>query len=299
MYCSCLYLCPVERFCRCRTRNKAFFILIQSLKDHLHILNSQSGLLDDSKNAKDVASFFDDHSEEYQRKYSKNDTFYKYFFFERLQKATEDFDFNGRKILDVGSGTGGLYDYLNERGDNFELFEATDISDGMLSKSNLPKSNKHVGDILDIELNKSYDFIFMLGVTTYIEPSHLAKQFSKLFEHLSEQGHLIVTYTNRSSLDIWLRKILLPLARLFASRNRILSQSFETYFHTSSSFARLLPVNLKAVKRKGLNHTFFPVSRITPKTSVFLASCISRFPESMLKSFLSSDIILECKKEKK
>ena len=64
------------------------------------------------KQQEQVKDFFDGHAPNYKQKYTKQDTYYDYFFYERLAAATQNISFAQKSILDIGTGTGALYDYL-------------------------------------------------------------------------------------------------------------------------------------------------------------------------------------------
>lgn len=243
-----------------------------------------------------VATFFDNHSSTYSSKYGDNTKFYTYFFYERLNKSTQGFEFHNSRILDVGSGTGALYDYLLEKRHSIKEFVATDISTGMLEESNVPPKNKYIGELQDVQFDgKTFDYVFMLGVTTYLSPENTKQQLKKISNLLDEDGILIITYTNKHSIDIIIRNLLSPIARFFSSKNRIISQSFSTFYY-GPEFKKLLPKNLELIQKFGLNHTVFPFSRLLPGLSVWLARKIHVLKESKIKYFLSSDILIVCKK---
>lgn len=250
------------------------------------------------KNEESVRDFFDDHAPEYKSKYERKNRFYEYFFYERLEKATQGIDFSGKRILDIGAGTGPLYDFLASKGiADFESYDATDLSSGMLEKSNIPPENRKVGEFLDLEIEGRYDLIFMLGVSTYLEPVSMKEHVAKISKSLAPDGMFIVTFTNRKSLDIQIRNLLSPIIRLFAGKNRIIAQSFETWFYSRRKAQEILATEFEIINVKGLNHTFFPFSRVLPGISILLAKKLSLLRENGLKFWLSSDLIFLTRKD--
>lgn len=240
------------------------------------------------ENTVEVEKFFDSHAKDYSKKYSRDDLFYEYFFYERLEKVTQDLDFSNKRILDIGAGTGALYDYLtNELSLKTIDYTATDISAGMLNQSNIPAEKRMVGDFDVLQFSRNYDFIFMLGVTTYMDKEMISKTFDKINSLLSPEGRLIVTFTNKRSLDIFLRSLFRPIAKLFSGKNAILSQGFETYYYSESEVFKMVPNGMETKKVVGLNHTFFPLSRLIPNISVRLAKKIDKTK----KMALSSDLL--------
>lgn len=241
-----------------------------------------------------VRDFFDGHAPDYKKKYGRKDKFYEYFFFERLEKATASIDFKGKRILDIGAGTGPLYDYLIDNDLNtFESYEATDISKGMLDQSNVPEGNRYPGDFLEIDFKGNYDLIFMLGVSTYLSEQQMKIYVDKIKSLLAPNGCFIVTFTHLNSLDIRIRQLLTPIARLFAKDDKVISQSFETKFYSNGKSQKLFSNDFKIERVDGLNHTIFPVSRIAPSLSIRIARLISKLRESFLKRFLSSDLLFK------
>lgn len=239
-----------------------------------------------------VRDFFDGHASDYKKKYGRKDKFYEYFFFERLEKATSSIDFQDKWILDIGAGTGPLYDYLVEKNLNtFRSYEATDISKGMLDQSNIPNENRYPGDFLEIDFKGKYDLIFMLGVSTYLSEQQMEVYVNKVQSLLVPGGSFIVTFTHLNSLDIRIRQLLTPAVRLFAKDDKVISQSFKTKFYSHRKSKALFMQDFKIDTVEGLNHTVFPISRIAPSLSIRIARLISKLRESFFKRFLSSDLL--------
>lgn len=243
-----------------------------------------------------VKDFFDGHAKEYKTKYSRENAFYEYFFYERLEEATRNLEFDGKSILDVGSGTGPLYDYLIEQKARFSSFVATDISPEMLAQSNVPENNRHPGNFAELTITQGFDFVFMLGVTTYLSSNDLKAYFEKVESLLKPGGQFIVTFTNQSSLDIWMRGLLSPLRKLMAGKNRVLAQDFSTWYYTKQEASKSIPSNLTIEKVIGINHTIFPFSRLLVGLSVTIARRIHRWKNSSFKLWLSSDFLMVVRK---
>ncbi len=150
-----------------------------------------------------AARFFDEVSGTYRDKYTARSPFHQYFFNERLEKATRGLDLSDSVVLDIGGGTGDLYAYLVQRFPQMR-FHATDVSAGMLAQSPVPAERKFVGHAYDHTFaTRSFDVIFMLGVTTYLAPEELEKNLAFMAaslkawracgDHLHQQarvGHL-------------------------------------------------------------------------------------------------------------
>ncbi len=244
-----------------------------------------------------VRDFFDDHASAYRAKYQLNDKFYNYFFFERLDKATKGISFSNKHILDIGAGTGPLYDYLLDKGmSDFKNYHATDISSGMLESSMIPKKDRFVGDFTTLDFEHKYDLIFMLGVSTYLTVEQMQNHINKVEELLANGGIFIVTFTNDHSLDIFLRKLLTPIFKIFSGKDKIISQEFSTKYYSRLEIKELLKGNLMLGSTEGLNHTIFPISRIFKSLSIRIARTVATLKEGRAKYFLSSDLLIKAKK---
>ena len=244
-----------------------------------------------------VREFFEGHAQEYNAKYSGDNKFYNYFFYERLDKATDGLELHEKSILDIGAGTGPLYDYLiASKKDTFESYTGTDISDGMLKQSNIPIPNQIPGDFLQIDFQKQFDLIFMLGVSTYISPDNMKTYIKKMKSLLKPEGTFIITFTNKHSIDIFIRNLFSPIHKLIAGKSRVMSQSFKTYYYSKKEIQKLLE-DFMEEKIETLNHTIFPISRLFPRFSIFVARNLFSKTTGRLRRLLSSDLLVFTRKK--
>ena len=96
--------------------------------------------------------------------------------------------FNPKLVLDVGCANGTIMKCLYDKGIKSEGVE---ISQFYLSKAPAEiKENIHLGDIMEIDLEKKYDFILGLDIFEHLNPNKLTKCIKKLFSLLSEEGYL-------------------------------------------------------------------------------------------------------------
>jgi len=110
-----------------------------------------------------VSSYFDEISPGYSARYGDQNPFHSYFFRQRLKAATDGFVFDRKTVLDIGAGTGALYDELIRRCPMVDSF-ACDISPQMLAQSAIPPQRAFVGRVSEIALPRdSFDFIYSLG----------------------------------------------------------------------------------------------------------------------------------------
>jgi len=110
-----------------------------------------------------VSSYFDEISPGYSARYGDQNPFHSYFFRQRLKAATDGFVFDRKTVLDIGAGTGALYDEMIRRCPTVDYF-ACDISPQMLAQSAIPPQRAFVGRVSEIALPRdSFDFIYSLG----------------------------------------------------------------------------------------------------------------------------------------
>ncbi|MBN2725419.1 MAG: class I SAM-dependent methyltransferase [Deltaproteobacteria bacterium] len=243
------------------------------------------------KQSEQVKSFFDKHAPNYAKKYKSHDEFYNYFFFERLENALLNLELEEKKILDIGCGTGGLYDYLISEELNFESYYGCDISSGMIESSNIPYDNRFVGNVWDTELSDhQFNLIFMLGVTTYMEKDILTRNLQFIKEKLTTDGVAIITFTNKLSIDNLTRNLLKIPVKVIGGKERIANQKFKKFFYTTDEVQEIIQPDFNVQNIKWLNHTFFPASRIFPSFSIRLAKWISGF--NINKEWISSDFMI-------
>lgn len=246
----------------------------------------------------EVEGFFNEIAVDYKSKYSSADAFHHYFFNERLAEATKEFDFKDKKILDVGAGTGDLYDYLIRLEPTVDYY-AVDVAANMLEQSRIPLQNRFVGFCYEVEFPlKTFDYIFMLGVTTYLDDEEINKTFDFIYSSLAESGKAIVTFTNQSSMDWKSRKVFKLLAKNFMSKRYVLSQEFKIYPRTLPEIKKIFQEHFQVEDIRWLNHTIFPFNQVMKKLSVKTAEKLHQKlkSESFLK-LLSSDFLLVLSKK--
>jgi len=246
----------------------------------------------DQKNK--VAAFFDRISGGYRARYGSQNPFHSYFFRERLRAATEEFEFENKTVLDIGAGTGPLYDHLASYPEID--YYACDISPKMLAQSHIPAGRAFVGKATEIQFPKDkFDFIFLLGVTTYQTPDELKETLGFVRDRLAPNGRAILSFTNRSSADHLLRKILRGAVAL--APDGVLGQAFTTYAYRLNEVSDMADVYDLLVKRiVYLNQTFSPFNTLLPRASVALARRLSRTCPASVLPFCSADYLLVLEK---
>ncbi len=242
---------------------------------------------------KKVSQFFDSISRDYAGRYSSSDAYYRYYFNQRLKAATEGFDFEGKTILDIGAGTGQLYDFITKKTSAFQ-YHACDISPAMLDKSAIPKSYRFIGTVFEFPFTQQkFDFVFMLGVTTYINKPEFKKMLALLENKINRKGFLVISFTNRNSWDYKIRQGIQFFAKNKFFRKKTIGQTFKSEGYKYSEVEKLMSARFKIKKLVWLNQTFFPLNRLFPRPSVFVAKILKRNALfSKLLPFLSDDFLV-------
>lgn len=241
-----------------------------------------------------ASEFFDSVSDRYKEKYGKKSAFHHYFFNQRLQKTLHGLDLSDKDVLDIGSGTGDLYDEVIVHWPTTRFF-ATDISGGMLAQSLVPNDHKFVGHGYDNHFTtKKFDLITMLGVTTYMDDEELEKNLAFIAKSLKPNGQVIVSFTNSHALDLWLRNLAKPILGLAGKKNKVMTSGVPIYPRSAaiarSTFARYF----NSIELELLNQTVFPFSRLLPKPAIVIAKWIDQLPgNAAWKRWLSSDLLIK------
>lgn len=246
-----------------------------------------------SQQHEEAARFFDRVSSTYRDKYADQSPFHRYYFNERLEKATRGLDLHGKDVLDIGSGTGNLFDHLIERFPDMRFF-ATDVSAGMLAQSRVPDERQSLGHAYEHTFPvRTFDAIFLLGVTTYLSPDELEKNLAFIARSLKPGGVAVITFTNKHGLDTLLRELVRLPMRLFGSKERVLSSGLRTRNYAIGEVRRLLAPHLRIVREDVHNHTVFPFGALLPGPSIAWARRLARRPSTPAwLRFLSSDLMV-------
>lgn len=250
------------------------------------------------KHTKQVEGYFDTIAQDYHRRYTDHDSYLSYFFTERLLLAVDGLDLDEKDILDVGAGTGNLYDHVVLRATPAS-YHATDISAAMLSESNIPEESRYVGTLDTIVgLSSDYDYIFCLGVTTYMDSAAIDRLIHYAHEHLRPDGLLIISFTNSQGADHTIRSLLRPVAHLLGKRDKLLGQHFAIYATSVSKVVKKYKEYFTPIEINELNLSITGWSRLFPKSSARLAQKYQKnIKNKAIRKFLSSDFLLRLEKK--
>lgn len=248
-----------------------------------------------------VRDYFNRIAGDYSTRYASRDPYYRYFFQERLGEALGDETGFQGKVLDIGAGTGPLYDQL-QRVSPQVRYLGLDISEEMLIHSNIPPENRKVGEFPQATGQAApFDRIYCLGVTTYLDPASLQRVLQGMSEQLEVGGEAIVTFTNRASIDSLSRLLMSKIKYLPGIRHllkdRVFGQDFTVHEVSLGQLKGLLPANLELSYVAYLNHTLTPINRIFPRPSVTLG----RFLHPLIRNirflgFLSTDFLVRLRR---
>lgn len=101
----------------------------------------------------------------------------------RYEELTQIGDLNGAKILDIGCGLGGFYEYcVQDKGFKNIKYKGIDLVDGMieLAQQKYPDAVFATQDILKKEISKDYDYIFFCGVfNVNMDDAYMEKCYSR------------------------------------------------------------------------------------------------------------------------
>jgi cyclopropane fatty-acyl-phospholipid synthase-like methyltransferase len=168
----------------------------------------------------------------------------------------------------------------------------------MLAASRIPADRQFVGTLADVVLSASqFDYIFLLGVTTYIGDEDLTDTLITVHELLAPEGRAIVTFTNRTSADWMMRRMIRKIPGIRRRKQFVLAQEFPTYARSMTEIERIISELFSIERSVGLNHTVFPFNQLLKRPSVRIAKRIHRSRNGAEKLLLSSDILVELAKK--
>jgi len=241
----------------------------------------------------ELARFFDKLSRGYNSRYSKSHPYLNWFFSDRILKSIPCNFPTGSKVLDIGAGTGALYDYLITH-DHVIDYYAVDISFGMLSESSIPIERRFVGSVYDVpSINQCYDSIFCLGVTSYLTQDEVVPFIEWQKDHV-DNGFVIVSFSNRYSVGMFFYLVFKWVLSFLRFNNNVIGlQSSFSYLSISEALELFDGFECEISL---LNQGVFPLTKIFPRLSVFLAvHFFSRLPFHIQK-FFSSDFLIKAKR---
>lgn len=231
-----------------------------------------------------VSRYFDQIAGDYRRRYDLSARpYHRYLHHQRLKIAMAGLHFEGKRILDVGAGTGSLYDAICKQVSEPEYF-ACDVSGEMLRQSNIPESRRAVGALGEVTLpHASFDLAFMLGVSTYLDAVQLNETLRAITANLAPGGVFVISFTNPRSLDWHLRSLI----RRFWRGRGVIGQSFETHGYLPEA----VPLPLRLVRAEWYNFSLTPLNTLLPAASARIAEWGDRRLPEALRRPVCADIV--------
>jgi len=240
-----------------------------------------------------VSQFFNGIASTYRARLDGTRPFLSYFFAQRLQLAITGLSLAHQKILDVGAGTGVLFDYLQEKAIPNQYF-ACDSAEQMLGQSHIPLENRMVGNIHQLPLSwGSFDYIFLLGVSSYMSTETFEQTLPEAARRLDKEGQLIVSFTHQGGLDYRWRSIIHRLIPKGERRKGVITQAFQVQAYTPSAIAELASTHFQIKTIKWLPPVIPGLHHLSPQLAIFLSKFLDRYLSIIfLRRLLSSDFII-------
>lgn len=234
-----------------------------------------------------VKDLFDRLAPTYRERYSSKQPYHRALHLSRLERATAGLDLAGKNILDLGAGTGGLYDFLSQQGIDF-FYTGCDLSARMLAQSNIPVHQQICGHFLEVPLPENhFDFVFLLGFTSYLSGEEWSGTAALLSRVLRPGGMAVISFTNRQSLDYRLRLLvrrIFPVKKL--APDKIIGQSF--VLQAFSPEQSHLP-GFRAESPVWFNPALFPLQYLLPTLGAFLSR---RWPQRFFPRLFFGDFLV-------
>ena len=240
--------------------------------------------------SKNRLQFFDEMAANYKGRFTDQFPFLFYFYNQRLVAACRDLSFHEEtRLIDYGAGTGFLYDYLLSDDYSLSNYIGIDISADMLNQSKIPVSQREVGGLDRLKKQQAQDYIFSLGVTTYMTEIELVEFLGIVREKLQKDGSLIISFTNKQSLDFKIISTLRQLMPKQWTRKQSLGYPSVLAFSPTEATELLAKSGFRINQMIFLNQTVFPLNRLFPRLAVFIAQ---RFLSKSRRPFWSSDFLI-------
>ena len=237
--------------------------------------------------------FFDSVANDYSKRYRSEDN-RSIFFNNRLNFSLNNEDFKNKSVLDIGAGSGIIYHSLKNV---ISKYTGCDISEKIMREGGIPKKfYKVIDNNLEVLLkDKKYDYIFMLGVTTYLSKKQF-ESYIKQIKNCSNNGtKIIISYSLKNYIHIFWRQFLTflsnKLLKPFFNKKRFLVNSGikMTYFEVKDCFD--ISNNLKVYDYNYQNIFLPPFDRIFPRVILSLIDIAANklFGQTFMR-YLGSDI---------
>ena len=240
--------------------------------------------------------FFDSVAYNYSKRYGSEDK-RSIFFNNRLRFSLNGEYFSNKSILDIGAGSGVIYHNLKNI---VSKYTACDISEKIMNEGNIPKKNQRIikNNLEDLVRGEKYDYIFMLGVTTYLSKKEL-ENYIKQIELCSNPGtRIIISYTLNNFIHIKWRAFITKLSNtmfksFFKKKNLLVNSGIKMSLHNANDCFNISK-NLNVYDFNYQNIFLPPFDRIFPfKILLFIDKLINKLFGQKLIKYLASDISIK------
>ncbi len=240
--------------------------------------------------------FFDTVAYNYSQRYGTKDK-RSIFFNNRLRFSLQNEYFKNKSVLDIGAGSGIIYHKLRNIA---HKYTACDISEKIMIEGGIPKKNRRLikNNLEDLVRGEKYDYIFMLGVTTYLSKKEL-QDYIKQIELCSHAGtRIIISYTLNNYIHIKWRSFITKLSNtifkpFFKKKKLLVNSGIQMSLHNANECFNLSN-NLNVYDFNYQNIFLPPFDRILPfKILFYIDKLINKLLGQKLIKFLASDITIK------
>ncbi len=222
----------------------------------------------------------------------------------RLQKTQKMLEgkVNGKKLCDLGCGTGALIPFVLESKGNYT---GIDFSDEMLSKikdnANYDKSKLNLKnvDFNESNINEQFDILVGLGFIEYFEdPNKIIKKLNKI---LSQDGYLLLSFPNRLCLDFTVIRSLTLLRFILKKFFNIGGENPKRKMWSYSEASNLFDhgeFEIVDVKNYYTNLFVYPLTVLFPSIAFKISSFLEKTFLNKLRFFNRGFLVLVKKKLK-
>jgi|APSaa5957512535_1039671.scaffolds.fasta_scaffold01525_8 SAM-dependent methyltransferase len=245
-------------------------------------------------NSKSVKTYFDSISSNYKDRYNKGRLFHNHFFRRRLEYSVKNENFNHKKILDIGAGSGELYHYIKKANVDYR-YTAVDISARMMIEGGIPEELQFVGNVYDIENDDKYDFIYMLGVTSYLNSSEMNKIIQYIVNHSKKESTVIISFALKNTIPSFISNLQtlvlsLPLLNKFGNNISFSGISLE---QTDMNTIETIHPSLQIKSLFYHNQTISPLNHIVTKPSIAFEGFLNNFFGNSKLKIMSTDVVVK------
>ena len=237
--------------------------------------------------------FFDSVAFNYSQRYKSCDH-RSIFFKNRLNFAFGNEDFKNKTVLDIGAGSGIIYHQLK---DVISKYTGCDISEEIMKEGGIPKNLYRVikDNLDDLVKDEKYDYIFMLGVTTYLSTDQFDKYINQIKLCSKKGTKVIISFSLKNYIHILWRSLITKLTHTvlkpFLKKKKLLVNSGikMSFYNPKDCFS--ISKNLEVYDSNYQNIFLPPFDRIFPYKILFLIDkFVNKLLGQKLMKFLSSDL---------